>query len=217
MLCWLLASLATAFCSHAIIDWTGWRLEAYAALHADAYSEHAHVAVVPLIQLISLILASLLLTVAARAVARERRTGDSIDALAAELCWIRPMPAIGFVACAGLAILIGMEFLEQAVAFGHAGTIADALGGNIAVGFSIVAGVAAALTTAALRLAGAIVAMTAATALSIVSWIAARLDATLVAVLSATGRIKRPRSRAGTIPGLYTSSCCGLRAPPISA
>jgi hypothetical protein len=217
MLCWLLASLATAFCAHALIDSVGDRLDRYSNMHADAYAAHEHGSIVPIAQLIATLLVSLLLLVATRAVARKRHNGDGIGALAERLRWIRPAHAIGFVAVGGLAILVGMEFLEQAAAFGHVGSVAEALGGNVAIGLALVGGVAAALTAAGLRVVGAFVAVTAATALSIASWIVARLDAALVDVLSGTGRTRRPRGRAGALPGLYASSCCGLRAPPISA
>jgi len=214
LLGWLLASLMTAFCAHALIDRAGAWFGGDPDLHADAYAAHAHVAIVPIVLLASMLLTGMLLSIAARAVARRERKSDGVEALAQELRRIRPAPAMGLVASGGLTILIAMEFTEQALAFGHVGSVTEALGGNVLLGLPIVSIVAGSLTAIGLRVAAGFATGTAASAISIVAWIVARLDAASREVLSAAGRIRRPRGRAGAVPGLYASSCRGLRAPP---
>ena len=109
-LSWLLASLMTAFCAHALIDRAGAWFGGDPDLHADAYVTHAHVAIVPIFLLTSMLLTGMLLSIAARAVARRERKSDGVEALAQELRRIRPAPAMGLVASGGLTILHTLEF-----------------------------------------------------------------------------------------------------------
>jgi len=90
---------------------------------------------------------------------------------------IRPAPAMGLVVSAGLTILIAMEFTEQAVAFGHAGSVAETLGGNVLLRLPIVSIVAASMTAIGLLVAAGFVTVMAVSGVSIVALIVARLDA----------------------------------------
>jgi len=207
VLSWLLASFATAALAHVMIGWLG-----NCAGGADAYDEHAHGTVAPIALAAAILLTFGLLVAAANAVAR-RGGVDPVDLLARRLSEMYPAVPVAFVTLGGLVTLIAMEFLEQWTAFGHVEGIADALGGNVALGFAAVIFVAAALTMLGLRLAHALVAVAAKAVLAVVSWIVAIVgSAVSEAVRRAAACRPRRRSAAASFPLLAHGF--GLRAPP---
>ena len=214
ILAWLFAALATAVLAHALIGWLGDHLLVGIA-DADAFDKHAHLAVGPVAGIAVALLVAIGLRVSAGALARTEGE-DRVTLLAEQFATMRPTVPSALVALGGSAALIGMECLEQCVAFGHIAGIGDALGGNVLVGAAAVALVAVVVTVIGLRCARAFVAAVAVGAVVVATWIAAT---TAIAALRATVsdaevRSRRPRRQSVAGSARARAHRFGLRAPP---
>ncbi len=202
-LAWLLASLACAATSHEVIDaagrWAG----------PDAYAEHAHGAVIPVVVAAVAVASTLALASVAQRAAR-RTALDPVLVLARRFGSMPPLVPCLAVAAGGCATLLGMEFAEQACAFGHIEGFDDALGGCTLLGLGIVAAVGALMTTLGLRSARALLVSAFAAVDALVAWFDAKRPNALDCA-SIARRRQHPCDRVTTAAFAHGF---GLRAPP---
>jgi hypothetical protein len=204
-LTWLLASLATAALAHVLID-------AFGAIGAggDAYDEHAHASVAPVTLGAIALIATLLLRSATLRVGRAQAIDPALI-LATRFGSMPLLVPVLVVTLGGFGTLLGMEFTEQVSAFGHIEGVADALGGNAAVGFAIIGCVALALTFAGLRSAKALLDVAASGARALYAWIVVSRRTRVDAALLRRGHTRSRHRTSGAFRKFY-----GLRAPPIA-
>lgn len=205
----LLASLATAAIAHAGIDLVGALLGP--SSEADAYADHAHGALGPVILVAVALFAAALLRAGMGAIARRDRV-DPVVTLARRFATMRVPGPLYVVACGAFAVLITMEFTEQFQAFGHVTGVANALGGIPAIGVAMLFAAATAVTFIGLRFAHAVVRMAMIAAVAITSWRFAAHAGLEHNVCRATVRPYRLSSAATVI----IARGLGLRAPPIA-
>jgi hypothetical protein len=199
----LLAMLATAELSHAILSVGG------DLLGSHAYEERAHAAFVPAVLLTAILACSVLFGSATRHLARAQST-DPVLASARHFRTVRPLAPCIAVAAGGFVLLAGMEFLEQLVARGRIEGIGDALGGNVWIGLTIVAAVAAVVTAIGLRFARAMIRAAAAIVDAVATWVfpdTRALAGTPAMSLRTGGRSDRRATQ-------FSTRWSGLRAPP---
>jgi hypothetical protein len=203
----LLASFLTAALAHVGIGLLG---AAGLGMDDDAYSGHGHEALAPVALLTASLLIYSLLRTVANALARRHHL-DPLLAFARVAGRLNTGFPIVLVFGGALLTLVGMEFIEQVVAFGHVVGLADALGGDAIAGLSIVAALAALVTVVGLRFAHALAA-----AALVVSRIVAIL---VLALRLRSAGIRRILMRdahcgVGALACGLLVRCFGLRAPP---
>lgn len=205
-LTWLLASLVTAALSHVLIGiggdvWPG----------GDAYAEHDHASVAPVVLAAVGLGVILVLRSALKAIGRCEDI-DPVVLLARQFGTMRSILPCIAVALGGFAALLAMEFSEQVAAFGYVEGVGDALGGNAVAGVAIVALVAAGVTLVGLRCARTLIAAAATAVGAVVAWIVAA--AAVVVDRAAIVRLAPNRRR--RLPNAVLARCSGLRAPPLA-
>lgn len=203
LLVWLLASLATAALSHALIGFLG---DAFSG--PEAYDEHGHATVGPVALAALSLVAGVLLRSALRALARPHEP-DPILLLARRYGNKQPLLPGVAVAGGGLTTLLAMEFTEQVSELGHVTGVGDALGGNVIVGLGIVTLVAVGVTLVGLRAARALVETSATAVGAFIAWIIAKTPLIHVAVI-----VRRTTIRRSSVVAALLIWCTGLRAPP---
>jgi len=200
---WFLASLATAGVAHATIGFVCGDRD------GSAYAGYAHLAVVPIALAVLAIVTALVTRSVLHRLARAR-TVDPIRALARHFSGAYPFVPWVAVCAGGVAALLGMEFSEQFVAFGHVESARAALGGSTVVGLAIVFASAALVTLLALRGARSLLSTAGAVALAVVAWIeAATRDLADAAAILRCARARDARR----VPALVPQRVA-LRAPP---
>jgi hypothetical protein len=204
-LAWLLASSVAATLAHGFIG-----LADAGEAGADTYALRAHAAVGPVAVAALILLCTALLAAALHPRARSREV-DPVSAFARRLGSMNPVPPCAAVALGALMLLLGMELCEQIAATGHIEGVADALGGNVGAGLSVVGTVAILVTLGGLRSARALVAAAVAAADAFLAWVFVS-TAPRATVPAASGRRLRNRRHASTAAFLAHGS--GLRAPP---
>jgi len=204
-LAWVLASCVAATLAHGLIG-----LSDGDGAAGDTYAFRAHGAVGPVAAAALILLCTALLAAAFHPRARSRE-GDPVSAFARRLGSMNPVAPCAAVALGALTLLLGMEFCEQLAATGHIEGLADALGGNVAAGLSIVGTVAILVTLGGLRSARALVAAAVTAADAFVAWVFIS-TAPRATVPAASGRRHRNRRHAST--AAFPARGSGLRAPP---
>jgi hypothetical protein len=198
----VLASLAAAALAHAAIDLAG-----QLALGGDDYAGRDHVAVGPVVLVAAGLLVAGLVHVALAASAR-REAGDPVLRVVRRLARIDARLTVLSVATGGFLTLLGMEFSEQLVAYGHVIGFTDALGGSPLLGLALVlaAGVLVALLGA--RCSAWLAAATALVVAAVAAWLRAARERAVHGAGRAAEQPVRPISL------WFLSRCSGLRAPP---
>jgi len=203
----LLASCAAAALAHAAIDLAG-RL----ALGGHAYADRAHVAAGPLALAIATLGVAALARVALSALARQGEP-DPVRRVADRLAGADPRLAVAIVTVGGCATLLGMEFVEQLVAFGRVAGVADAFGGAPLPGLALVLAAGAFVALVGRRAACWLVAATALAATVVAGWLRTPRRAE-PRVPAAACRLAR---RVRAVALAFLARCSGLRAPPSAA
>ena len=203
VLCWALASSATALLAHALIAFS-------ASFSVEpAYGEHSHIAVVPVTMIAVTIATALLLSVVLRTISRQHAS-DPVVLLAKHVGEMRPIVPVVSVGFGGLGTLITMELIEQFRAFGHISGLADAFDGNAPLSIAITLAVAVAVGYAGVRCAHFFINRV----VAIVDEIMTRVRPDTIAT-PCTGMRRRNARACANVPCVYFTRSFGLRAPPL--
>jgi hypothetical protein len=133
--------------------------------------------------------------------------------VADRLVRVDPRLAVAAVAIGGCATLLGMEFAEQLVAFGHVVGVADAFGGAPLPGLGLVLAAAALVALVGRRAAGWLVTATAYAVTVVAGWLRMLRRAGPTVPSASRSRARHARAVALT----FLARCSGLRAPPSAA
>lgn len=205
---WILASLAAAALAHALIASAG----PWLAADADAYGEHAHPSVAPVVLVALALVAAGLLRIGAGVAARRRGT-DPVALFAGDVAALPAIVPLVAICAGAFATLIAMEFSEQFASFGHVHGVTEALGGSPAVGCALVLAVAATIALAGRRCAAGFLAVATAAAEAMLGVLRPRGALERSGLPATRGRDRRP---AGRFAALLARSR-GMRAPPAAA
>jgi len=203
VLCWALASSATALLAHGLMG------IAAGLCAAPEYREHAHIAVAPVTLIAVATAAALLLSVVLRTIARQHAS-DPVVLLARALSRMHPAVPILSITSGGLGALVAMEFFEQFCAFGHVTGLADALGGIAPLSVAIVIAVAIAVAFIGLRCANFFIDRVVTIVDEFMAWLRADGIGT-----SFTGMRRRNARARANVSCVYFTRSFGLRAPPL--
>jgi hypothetical protein len=200
---WLFASCTAATLAHGLIELSG------DAGFGGTYVEYGHAAAGS-VAISALLLAGVALLMVSLRSLSDARAVASILTLFRDLGSMQPPAACAAVTFGGFSILIGMEYGEQACAFGRVLGLGAALGGNGVAGLTITVVVSAFVALVGLRSAHAFVRGAIVAAGTLARWIAAKTTppADCAAIVRLTPLGCRTDARA------LLACCFGLRAPP---